>query len=175
VDLLGRRLVISESVAEISGEQVFGPPKSYQVRRLPLPRSLQGRLEGHLSRIDADAAALLFPAPRKPDRPFRYTSFRSNYWIPALRAAGLPHVGVHALRHSAAALLISRGASLKELQSIMGHSSAAFTLSVYGHLFDDDLDALADRLDAASRRAAMGRERDGALVAIAGATRETGN
>jgi hypothetical protein len=29
----------------------------------------------------------------------------------------------------------------------MEHSSAAFTLTVYGHMFDADLDALADRLD----------------------------
>jgi integrase len=29
----------------------------------------------------------------------------------------------------------------------MGHRSAAFTLTVYGHLFDEDLDALAKRID----------------------------
>jgi len=29
----------------------------------------------------------------------------------------------------------------------MGHASAAFSLTVYGHLFDADLDALAERLD----------------------------
>jgi hypothetical protein len=34
----------------------------------------------------------------------------------------------------------------------MGHASAAFSLTVYGHLFDPDLDALADRLEARSRR-----------------------
>jgi hypothetical protein len=36
----------------------------------------------------------------------------------------------------------------KEVQSILGHRSAAFTLTVYGHLFDDDLDAVANRLEA---------------------------
>jgi hypothetical protein len=34
----------------------------------------------------------------------------------------------------------------------MGHASAAFTLTVYGHLFDADLDALAERLDAQKDR-----------------------
>jgi hypothetical protein len=29
----------------------------------------------------------------------------------------------------------------------MGHASAAFSLTVYGHLFDADLEALAERLD----------------------------
>ena len=30
---------------------------------------------------------------------------------------------------------------------VLGHGSATFSLTVYGHLFDDDLDALAGRLD----------------------------
>jgi hypothetical protein len=34
---------------------------------------------------------------------------------------------------------------------VLGHRSAAFSLTVYANLFDADLDALADRLD---RRAA---------------------
>lgn len=32
---------------------------------------------------------------------------------------------------------------------MLGHASAAMTLDVYAGLFDDDLDAVADRLDAA--------------------------
>ncbi len=27
------------------------------------------------------------------------------------------------------------------MQTILGHASAAFTLTVYGHMFDEDLDA----------------------------------
>jgi integrase len=70
-----------------------------------------------------------------------------DVWRPMLKKLGLPTVGMHALRHSAAARMISAGASPKAVQSIMGHRSAAFTLTVYGHLFDEDLDALAERLD----------------------------
>ena len=33
------------------------------------------------------------------------------------------------------------------LQTILGHQSAGFTLSVYGHVFDEDMDALAERLE----------------------------
>jgi len=59
----------------------------------------------------------------------------------------MPVVGVHVLRHSAAAALISSGASPKAVQSILGHRSAAFTLTVYGHLFEADLDEVATRLE----------------------------
>jgi hypothetical protein len=35
------------------------------------------------------------------------------------------------------------------VQKILGHRSAAFTLTVYGHIFDADLDLVAQRLDQA--------------------------
>jgi hypothetical protein len=43
--------------------------------------------------------------------------------------------------------MIQAGASPKAVQAILGHRSAAFTLSDHGHLFDADLDELAARLD----------------------------
>jgi integrase len=70
-----------------------------------------------------------------------------DMWRPALDRLGLPPTGLHTLRHSAAARMISAGASPKAVQSILGHRSAAFTLTVYGHLFDADLDDLAAKLD----------------------------
>jgi hypothetical protein len=39
----------------------------------------------------------------------------------------------------------------KAVQQVLGHASAAFTLSIYGHLFDDDLDELANALERTSR------------------------
>ena len=36
---------------------------------------------------------------------------------------------------------------------MLGHASAAMTLDRYADLFDDDLDAVADRLDAVHHRA----------------------
>ena len=41
------------------------------------------------------------------------------------------------------------GANVKAVQRMLGHASAAMTLDVYSGLFDDDLGALADRMDAA--------------------------
>lgn len=49
----------------------------------------------------------------------------------------------HAFRHHYASQLVNRGANLKRLQTYMGHASAAFTLDVYGHLFDDEDDEIA--------------------------------
>jgi integrase len=58
------------------------------------------------------------------------------------------------LRHTAASLAIAAGASVKGVQAMLGHASATLTLDRYGHLFSDELDAVADRIDAAARAAA---------------------
>jgi integrase len=64
----------------------------------------------------------------------------------------VPEVGIHVLRHSAAAALIASGANVKAVSTILGHRSVAFTLTTYGHLFDDDLDAVARDLDSFTTR-----------------------
>jgi hypothetical protein len=38
---------------------------------------------------------------------------------------------------------------------VLGHKSAGFSLTVYGHLFDADLDALADLLDTRTESSAQ--------------------
>jgi hypothetical protein len=48
-----------------------------------------------------------------------------------------------------ASLLIAQGASVKSVQAQLGHASATVTLDRYGHLFPDELQQLADRLQAA--------------------------
>ena len=63
--------------------------------------------------------------------------------------AELPRITPHDLRHTAASLSVSAGANVKALQRMLGHVSAAMTLDTYSDLFDDDLDSVADALDAA--------------------------
>ena len=40
---------------------------------------------------------------------------------------------------------------MKAVQRMLGHASAAMTLDVYSGLFEDDLDGVAERLDADAR------------------------
>jgi integrase len=146
VDLLGRRLVVTESLAEIGAELIFGPTKSHAERSVPLTRPLGEALDRHLDeRVDADLDALVFTSEK--GRPLRYSNFRREIWNRALKTAKVPKVGLHVLRHSAAAAMIRAGASPKALQTILGHQSAGFTLSVYGHVFEQDIAELAQRLE----------------------------
>jgi integrase len=51
-------------------------------------------------------------------------------------------------------LAVSAGADVEAVQRMLGHAKASMTLDVYADLFDDDLDAVAWRLDAAIKSAA---------------------
>jgi integrase len=147
VDLVRRRLLVRESLTEVSGRLVRTATKTYQHRRVPLPPSIAKALSAHLDGLgDAASDAPVFRSPEGGE--LRYRAFHGRVWSPALERLGLSHVGVHVLRHSAAARMIQAGASPKAVQTVLGHRSAAFTLSVYGHIFDTDLDDLAARLDA---------------------------
>jgi integrase len=149
VDLLRRRLHVDSSLAEVSGRMYLGSTKAQQARIVPLPPSLADALAEHMQRVAPARDAFVFTAPR--GEPLRYPNFYRRVWVPALTAAHVPHVGVHVLRHSAAAALIAAGANAKAVQRILGHSDAGFRLTRYGHLFDTDLDDLAARLDEFSR------------------------
>jgi len=68
--------------------------------------------------------------------------------VPAVRAVGLEGLRFHDLRHTFVSLWIAAGADPKEVSVRAGHSSVAFTLDRYGHLYEDADDAVSDRLDA---------------------------
>jgi integrase len=79
--------------------------------------------------------------------PWREQKFVAGIFKPAVARAGFPHrLRFHDLRHTCASLLIAQGASVKAVQARLGHASATVTLDRYGHLFPDDLQRLADRL-----------------------------
>ncbi|MDR7380598.1 tyrosine-type recombinase/integrase [Promicromonospora iranensis] len=62
---------------------------------------------------------------------------------------------LHDLRHTAASLAISGGATVKAVQRMLGHESPVLTLSTYAGLFEDDLDALGDTMSAAFQATAV--------------------
>jgi Phage integrase family len=67
--------------------------------------------------------------------------------VSGAEAAKLPRVGVHALRHTSASLLIDAGSHPKSIQRHLGHSSITTTLNIYGHLMPDEQDQVADARD----------------------------
>jgi integrase len=67
-------------------------------------------------------------------------------WRRALRKAGVRHVRMHTQRDVAVSRMVSAGASVKTVQTAVGHSSPLLTLRTYAHLLEDDVDRLAEEL-----------------------------
>lgn len=142
VDIDQRRVRVRESATEVRGELVLGEPKTHEHRTVIVPR--------HALPSDSDCSApenLVFPGPKGGH--LRSAHFRRSVWQPAVAASDVPAgLLIHDLRDTAASLAIASGASIKAVQRMLGHASAAMTLDTYGSLYDEDLEDLADRLEA---------------------------
>ena len=145
VDLDAGTVDVAETVVEVEGRLLFGPPKTRAGRRrIGLPRRVVDELALHM-RAPGRPTDPVFRSPA--GGPPRVTAFRNRIWRPATLAAGLPGLRIHDLRHTAVALWIAAGASPKEIAVRAGHTSTSFVLDRYGHLFPESDATLRDRLD----------------------------
>jgi integrase len=149
VDADRGRLEVVEAVTDVNGVMIFGSPKTHQHRSVPIPSFLREDLASAVSN-KADAE-LVFTSPS--GMVLRATNFRRRTFDAAAGSIGLPGLTPHELRHTAASLAIAAGATVKGVQLMLGHASATLTLDRYGHLFEGELDAVADRLEQARAKA----------------------
>jgi integrase len=150
LDLLRRRAEIVESVTLVRGVQSWGTPKGHERRSVPIPRFLVDDLAAHAAGKGRDD--LVFTGEK--GGALRAQVFQRAAFDTAVAALGVADMHPHELRHTAASLAIASGADVKVVQQMLGHKSATMTLDLYGHLFPDRLDVVADALDAA-RAAAL--------------------
>ncbi|MGV1009711.1 MAG: tyrosine-type recombinase/integrase [Dermatophilaceae bacterium] len=125
-----------------------GSPKSNRARVVPLPGFLRNDIEALAAHLEPEV--LLFAT--SAGTLLNASNFRRDAFDPAVQRLGLNPLTPHDLRHTAASLAISAGASVVGVQTMLGHATPAITLSVYTHLFPADLQGVADRLDRAARR-----------------------
>lgn len=110
--------------------------KTRTFREVPVASKVLGLLD-----VDRSGFESLFVTPRA--KPVLIDNWRARVW----REIAPGYLRIHDLRHTAASLAIASGADVKAVQRMLGHKSAAMTLDLYGHLWDQGLDAVADRLD----------------------------
>lgn len=145
VDLPRRTLRVRHTITLEDNKPKVGEPKSRKSRRtLPLTEDMVQVLEAHRERqklerrvMDRDWSehGLVFPATNGA------LVFPSNFSrdFKAVRvAARLTDVTFHELRHTYASMAIrSRQVDILKLSARLGHESAAFTLTRYGHLIEE--------------------------------------
>ena len=119
-----------QTVQPDSGPLFEDDPKAKSKRPVTLPPFLGEEIEQHLGRfVDDDPQAWVFLGP-KGGRPKRNNFW--HVWDKARRAAGMPDVHLHDLRHTGNTLAAETGATLRELMDRMGHSSTRAAL-IYLH------------------------------------------
>ena len=156
LDTLRRRILVSENAVSVGSRIIVGTPKTHENRSVPYPKFLseplakecEGKTRDQLVFGKGDAHII---------RPKSGTGW---FWSAVQKCQVVdktfPDITPHDLRHTAASLAISAGANPKAVQRMLGHASAAMTLDTYADLFEDDLDAVSERLDAVRAQTVVG-------------------
>jgi integrase len=67
-------------------------------------------------------------------RPLEPNNVKRGSFIPMKKAAGVPDIRFHDLRHTAATSLLQKNVNPKKVQEMLGHASIAITLNTYSHM-----------------------------------------
>ena len=146
VDLSAQTVRVSRQLVELRGGGFgFAPPKSDAGKRVVvIPAAIMPVVREHVTHVGgADDNRLIFTSPE--GMPLRHANFRQRVWLPALRAAELPLIHFHDLRHTGNMLAAGAGAGLRELMERMGHSTTRAAL-MYLHASDERQRAIAEAM-----------------------------
>lgn len=123
------------------GTQALKPKTRFSERTIDITPQMAEALRAHRAR---QAAERLVAGPLWLDKDLIFCNeaggylhdsiVREYHFEKLLKPAGLPHTRIHDLRHSAATLLLEDGVSPLTVSKMLGHSSVALTLDLYGHV-----------------------------------------
>ena len=156
VDLDAGKLSVRRSLKTTDHGLDFGSTKNKASRRsVPLNKTAAATLRAHRARQNEERiaapewrdATLVFP--NRVGGPMDHNNLYYREYKPLLKRAGLEGFTFHALRHTFASALFSRGEHPKKVQSLLGHSSITQTMDTYSHLIDDIGGDAVDGLDEA--------------------------
>ena len=133
IDFLRRQLTVTRQLQRDGSTYAVRPPKYGSERVIHLPDELVTILSEHVAAHVGEGG---------PDRWFftvgddpMYDNAVTWRWRASRKAAGLPHVRLHDLRHFYASGLIAAGCDVVTVQRALGHSTATTTLNTYSHLW----------------------------------------
>lgn len=154
VDLDAATLRVERSLEETKAGLRLKPPKTKRGRRnLKLPSETVAMLRSHKAatlrvRLQLEqgniATDTLVFSDIEGELLKPHTVSRA--WRRVVAAKKLPKVSFHALRHTHASTLIRAGVDILTISRRLGHSKAAITLDVYGHLIGGADEAAANAI-----------------------------
>ena len=140
VDLDTNTLQVRRTMSEAREGRIEEGTKSGKGRRIELTRTVSEALRSHRERQQVEIEGvgswqdhgLVFPSLVGTP-----TNSKNLYWRsfkPLLKAAELPDITFHELRHTCATIRFMKGQHPKQVQELLGHSSVAVTLDIYSHV-----------------------------------------
>lgn len=158
VDFAAGRVSVSRSLVRTEGGLILAETKTKAGRRsIPVPGRVMDALKAHRAaqaeaRLSAgnawNALDLVFCGENGcPLDPCAFVHLFQR----VLRRAGLPRVAFHALRHSHATLLLSKGVHPAVVQERLGHADIGTTINTYSHVMPTMQQAVADLLETVSK------------------------
>jgi integrase len=150
VDWLRRTVTVDRQLARNGGPvPTFAPVKDKRnrARVIPVGQVVLDALAAHIAAFGTGPDGLIFTTPLGAK--VGHGTW-SDTWRAVAGSLGIASGdGYHLLRHFYASALIASGASVKEVQERLGHTSALMTLDIYGHLWPGDDERTRSAIDAA--------------------------
>jgi len=157
LDWVSQELHVKRQLQRIPHQgQMFSSPKTRAGKRLIKLGSETIRLLGiHLKSQEQERDFtgsrweennLIFPSPF--GKPIEQKRVHKDY-KKLLKAAGLPDIRFHDLRHTAATLMLLNGVPILVVSKRLGHAKVSTTLDIYGHFLpgmQDEAAAIMDEL-----------------------------
>ena len=85
--------------------------------------------------------------PNQVGKPMKDRNLVTYDFRPALRAAKLPIIRWHDLRHTYATLRVAKGDNIKDISRQLGHASISITLDIYSKSLPGEQKSEVDELD----------------------------
>lgn len=141
VDWIKGTISVRRQIQDIAGKgSLAGAPKTHSgIRTVLLGESSLNALREQRQRVESEWSEagdrwqdndLIFPS--KNGTPFVTITVHEDFAY-TLKAANLPKIRFHDLRHTAASLMLNRGVPALVVAKILGHSNPTITLSIYAH------------------------------------------
>jgi integrase len=156
VDLAEGVLHVRQALQRRNGAVCFVEPKSRRSRRtVTLPAVVKATLDIHRVRQLEERmvaggrwveSGLVFTT--RVGTPLDERNVTKEFQR-LLQTAGLPHIRLHDLRHTAATLLLAQGVNPRVVMETLGHSQISLTLDTYSHVLPTLQQDAADQMDAA--------------------------
>jgi integrase len=152
VDLDAGILTVRRTVVQLGEDFIVNEPKTDRGRRrVEIPPIAVDALRDHKARLLKEGFAgdgRVFLS--KSGNYLRRNAVRKALLL-ILKAAGLPEIRFHDLRHTCATLLMLDNTPAKVVQERLGHSNISLTLDIYSHVLPSMQRDAANRLDSLLR------------------------